>query len=229
MRLSASRLPVALLAYLVLSTAELTAQQVTVSTPYHSLSDSYYENMGTSWGLSGPNWSFRFGGSPTQAAPQFGGFDPNAGANFGLQRQSGGNRGFFNGNWSSGYRQSFVSQTPSVTLTNGVPGFIADASQSPFVISYVPIVGFPPPGGYPRYAVLLGDGPLRGERAIGAVSARSDLLAQPAGELGGERLADGHPGGLRGGARTGIMALVPDIYTASRGRLSQKAPEALRV
>ncbi len=149
MRRSAFGLALGLLACLAFSAADLTAQQVTVSTPYHSLGDSFYENFGTSWGLSGPNWFFRFGGSPTQAAPGFGGFDPSAGANFGFARQGGPISGFFNGNWSSGYRQSFVSQVPSITLTNGVPGFIADASQSPFVIGFVPVVGFPPPGGYP--------------------------------------------------------------------------------
>ena len=147
MRLFAFGLPFAVVVFLVFSTADVTAQQVTVSTPYHSLSDSFYENMGTSWGLSGPNWSFRFGGSPTQAAPQFGGFDPNTGANVGFYRRSGGIGGFFNGNWSSGYRQSFVSQVPSVTVQNGVPGFIADTSQSPFVVGFVPVVGFPPPAG----------------------------------------------------------------------------------
>jgi hypothetical protein len=148
MQRSAFGLALGLLACLVVSTAELVAQQVTVSTPYQALGDSFYENFGTSWGLSGPNWSFRSGGSPMQAAPQFGGFDPNAGANFGFARQGGPINGWFNGNWSSGYRQSFVSQVPSVTLTNGVPGFIADTSQSPFVVSFVPIVGFAPPGGF---------------------------------------------------------------------------------
>ena len=146
MRLSAFGRLLALLGFLLFSAGEVAAQQVTVSTPHHSLSDSFYENMGTSWGLSGPNWFFRFGGSPTQAAPQFGGFDHNTGANFGFARQGGPISGWFNGNFSSGYRQSFVSQVPSVTLTNGVPGFIADASQSPFVVSYVPIVGLAPPG-----------------------------------------------------------------------------------
>ena len=73
-------------------------QQVTVSTPYQSTGDSFFENMGTSWGLNGPNWSFSFGGSPMQAAPQFGGFDPSAGANFGFAGGSGGVGGFFGGN-----------------------------------------------------------------------------------------------------------------------------------
>jgi len=124
-------------------------QQATVSTPYQSTGDSFFENMGTSWGLSGPNWSFSFGGSPMQAAPQFGGFDPSGGANFGFGGRSGGVGGFFNGNWSQGSRRSFTSQTPSVTLQNGMPGGIFDTSQSPFVMGYVPVVG-----GFPTVGAL---------------------------------------------------------------------------
>ncbi|HUT94624.1 MAG TPA: hypothetical protein VMY37_34530 [Thermoguttaceae bacterium] len=146
-------LPLGALACWLVLAAEVPAQQVTVSTPYHSISEGFFENMGTSWGLGGRNWFFSFGGSPTQAAPQFGGFDPSAGANFGFSRRSGGINGWFNGNWSQGCRRSFVSQTPSITLTNGYPGYMADASVTPFVVSYVPVVGgFPrvgPPGPVP--------------------------------------------------------------------------------
>ena len=146
-------LPLGALACWLFLAAGVPAQQVTVSTPYHSISEGFFENIGTSWGLSGPNWFFSFGGSPTQAAPQLGGFDPSAGANFGFSRRGGGINGWFNGNWSQGSRRSFVSQTPSITLTNGYPGYVADASVTPFVVSYVPVVGsFPrvgPPGPVP--------------------------------------------------------------------------------
>jgi hypothetical protein len=120
-------------------------QQVTVGTPYHALSDSFFENMGTSWGLRGPNWNLSVFGSPFQAAPQFGGFDPSAGANFGAGFQNNGMSGAFSANWSQGYRQSYVSQTPVLTLQNGYPGAFYDTSTSPFVISNIPVVG-----GYPR-------------------------------------------------------------------------------
>ena len=141
-------LPRALLG-LLLFAFPASSQQVTVSTPYQSLNDSFFENMGTSWGLSGPNWNFSFGGSPMQAAPHFGGFDPSAGANFGFGGGSGGVGGYFGGTWSQGNRRSFTSQTPSVTLQNGMPGGIFDTSQSPFVISYVPVVG-----GFPTVGAL---------------------------------------------------------------------------
>jgi hypothetical protein len=120
---------------------ELRAQQATVSTPYHSVTDSYFENFGTSWGLRGKNWFFSFGGTPTQAAPGFGGFDPSAGANLGFGFRHGGVNGYFNANWAQGCRRSFVSQTPSVTVQNGLPGFVSDTSQSPFVIGQIPVVG----------------------------------------------------------------------------------------
>jgi len=142
-------LPIAVLACLMFLATDGLTQQVTVSTPFQSLSDSFFENMGTSWGLSGRNWHASFGGSPIQAAPSFGGFDPNAGANLGFNWRSGGAGGFFNGNFSQGNRRSFVTQVPSVTLQNGVPGYISDSSYTPFVMSYVPVVGgFPMVGTY---------------------------------------------------------------------------------
>lgn len=142
--------------------ADAPAQQATVSTPYNSISEGFFENTGVSWGLGGRNWSFSFGGSPNQAAPQFGGFDPSAGANFGF----GGPRGWFNANWSQGFRQSFVGQTPSVTVTNGYPGFVADASLSPFVTSFVPVVGaFPQIG--PAWAMPPAMAPAPGASGVG--------------------------------------------------------------
>jgi hypothetical protein len=133
----------------LLLAADASAQQATISTPFHSVNEGFFEHMGTSWGLSGPNWYFSFGGSPTQAAPQFGGFDPTAGANSGFSRRSGGINGYFAGNFSQGNRRSMVSQVPSVTVTNGVPGYVGDTSVSPFVIGYVPIVGSFPRVGFP--------------------------------------------------------------------------------
>ncbi len=124
------------------------AQQVTVSTPYTSVNDSFFEHMGTSWGAQGKNWFFQFGpsGNPNSAAPQFGLFDPSAGANLGF----GWNGGGFLGNFSQGSRRSFTSVTPSVTVPNGGTGMIMDTSVSPFVMGYIPVVGgfpivVPPP------------------------------------------------------------------------------------
>ncbi len=130
---------------LLLTAAHSSAQQVTVGTPFHQLNDGFYENMGTSWSLNGKGWNFRYG-SPNNASPQFGGFQPGAGLNFGFGRMVGGVSGQFNANFSQGYRQSLVSQTPMLTLQNGATGYVADRSLSPFVIGYIPVLG-----GYPMF------------------------------------------------------------------------------
>jgi hypothetical protein len=102
------------------------AQQVTVGSPFHAINDSFFEQMGFGFGL---------------AVPQFGGFGPGAGMSGGAQAW--GRRGNASLFWQfgQGSRRSFVSQTPSITLTNGQPGSISDISQSPFVVGVVPIVG----------------------------------------------------------------------------------------
>jgi hypothetical protein len=99
--------------------------------------------MGTHWGFNWGGVHFSFGG-PNMAIPQFGGFDPSAGITGGWATQSGNFNGFFNFAAGQGYRQSFVSQVPSVTLMNGQTGYISDTSISPFVMGFVPVVG-----GYP--------------------------------------------------------------------------------
>ncbi len=137
---------------LLLGLHQAPAQQVTIGTPYNNLSDGFYENFGTSWGLSGKNFFFRQGGSPTSASPQFGGFDPSSGLSGGWANNGGKLNGFFNFNYSQGYRQNFTSQTPMVTMMNGQTAYFSDTSQSPFVIGQIPVVGgFPVLNyGYPR-------------------------------------------------------------------------------
>ncbi|MHC4177390.1 MAG: hypothetical protein ACYSWU_07780 [Planctomycetota bacterium] len=149
---------------------------------------------------------FRQGGFGL-AVPQFGGFAPGAGMTSGFQvRGRRGNASFF---WeaSQGSRQSLVSQTPSVTLTNGYPGSISDTSQSPFVVGVIPVVGgfvrgFPigyapqytmgypiPPMGRQYQMAPRGDSPVRAMlRQIAAES------AQKGGDGGNDWLA-GLPGG----------------------------------
>ncbi|MBX3414985.1 MAG: hypothetical protein KF708_20035 [Pirellulales bacterium] len=74
------------------------------------------------------------------AVPQFGGFDPAAGASLGFAILSDLEAYFFI-NAAQGDRRSNVLQAPKVTLFNGQQAFVADTSQSPFVISVVPVVG----------------------------------------------------------------------------------------
>ncbi len=117
------------------------AQQVNLSGPLNNVGHGFYENIGTHWGLSGPGWFFNFGGAGPGPAPAFGGFDPNAGANFGAGFRAGNTSGFFNLNAGQGANSTFVSQTPNVTIPNGGNGFFFDGSFRPFVTSVIPVVG----------------------------------------------------------------------------------------
>ncbi len=74
------------------------------------------------------------------AVPQFGGFDAAAGAQMGFAILSD-IEAFFFINAAQGDRRSNVLQAPKVTLFNGQQAFVSDTSQSPFVISVIPVVG----------------------------------------------------------------------------------------
>ncbi|MGQ9575911.1 MAG: hypothetical protein ACUVUC_11380 [Thermoguttaceae bacterium] len=73
------------------------------------------------------------------ATPQFGGFDPTAGVETGFAILSD-IEAFFFINAAQGDRRSNVLQAPKVTLFNGQMAFVSDTSQSPFVISVIPVV-----------------------------------------------------------------------------------------
>jgi general secretion pathway protein D len=79
-------------------------------------------------------------GSFPLAVPQFGGFQPGAGAQLGFAILSD-IEAFFFIEAAQGDRRSNVLQAPKVTLFNGQTAFISDTSQSPFVISVIPVVG----------------------------------------------------------------------------------------
>src|SRR4030095_13289336 len=89
------------------------AQQANVSTPFNTTRSSLYEQIGFSWGLRGNGWFANFPGPPP--APPFGGFDPNANANFGFA----GPNGFLNFTAGQGANTTFTSQAPSVTGIDG--------------------------------------------------------------------------------------------------------------
>ncbi len=74
------------------------------------------------------------------AVPQFGGFDATAGASLGFAILSDIEAYFFI-NAAQGDRRTNVLQAPKVTLFNGQQAFVSDTSQSPFVISVIPVVG----------------------------------------------------------------------------------------
>jgi general secretion pathway protein D len=74
------------------------------------------------------------------AVPQFGGFDATAGAQLGFAILSDIEAYFFI-NAAQGDKRSNVLQAPKVTLFNGQQAMVSDTSQSPFVISVIPVVG----------------------------------------------------------------------------------------
>lgn len=79
-------------------------------------------------------------GSFDLAVPQFGGYQPGAGAQVGFAILSDLEAYFFI-EASQGDRRSNVLQAPKVTLFNGQQATVSDTSQSPFVISVIPVVG----------------------------------------------------------------------------------------
>lgn len=128
---------------IVVASSVASAQMVTTGTPFNRVSDSFHENIGTSWSLQGKNWSMSFGGN--NALPGQAPFGNPGGAGGGIQGGVGfGGNGFTGNIWGrmeQGSSRSLVSQTPSVTTFNGVPGMMSDTQQTPFVISNTPVVG----------------------------------------------------------------------------------------
>jgi hypothetical protein len=136
---------------LALVAATARCQQVTVETPLIGIQDSYYEQFNVGWGFNwrGPNGLgfVQFGGPPP-ALPPFGGFNPNAGAHFGIARQWGNGSFSFNLSAAQGYSSSMTMNAPHVTMMNGVPGFVQDVTVRPFVTGLIPVVGGYPAWGY---------------------------------------------------------------------------------
>ena len=79
-------------------------------------------------------------GSFSAATPPFGPFDANSAANFGFAILSD-IEAFFLLQAAQADRRSNVLQAPKVTLFNGQSATVSDTSQSPFVISVIPVVG----------------------------------------------------------------------------------------
>jgi len=79
-------------------------------------------------------------GSFDLAVPQFGGFDATAGAQLGFAILSE-IEAFFFINAAQGDKRSNIMQAPKVTLFNGQQASVMDQSQSPFVMSVIPVVG----------------------------------------------------------------------------------------
>jgi hypothetical protein len=125
---------------LCVAVREACAQQVTVSAPFHTLGDSFSERIGINWGFTTRGLSFQFG-SPNMAAPPSGQPDITGALRTSFTFGRPGNGGFVNFSAGQGFRQTFTTQAPKVTVMNGQTGFVSDISLSPFVIGYIPVVG----------------------------------------------------------------------------------------
>jgi hypothetical protein len=119
------------------------AQYSAVTSPFNSTSSSYFEQFGVGFGVRTRNFFFEQNSLPL-AVPPFGGFTPSAGVNVGIPLAGDGVSGFINIAASQGSRTSMVSQAPSITLANGVPGGFFDTSQTPFVVGVIPVVNDAP-------------------------------------------------------------------------------------
>jgi hypothetical protein len=129
----------------ILAAVPAHSQQVTVGTPFRTQQDHFFENSSINWNGNYRGFNFSFG-APNLATPQFGLPQTTAGlsTNFSILGKNG--QINFGLNFGQGYTQSSTSQVPSVTIMNGQTGYISDTSQTPFVISVVPVVGAFPTG-----------------------------------------------------------------------------------
>jgi hypothetical protein len=121
---------------------------VTIHSPFHTAQDSFFEQSQINWSGNWRGATFSFGGGAL-AVPQFGTPDKSAGLSTAFAINNKDLQLNFSFNYGAGYRQSLVTQNPSVTIMNGQQGFFSDTSQTPFVVSVVPVVGAfpaaPPP------------------------------------------------------------------------------------
>jgi hypothetical protein len=116
------------------------AQQVTMGTPFNQVGSSFFEHNGVSFSGNWRGINFNVGGAGL-SNPAFGGFDPSAGAHTGFAISGPQGQLNFGLDFAQGSRSSIISQTPMVTIMNGQSGLFMDASQTPFVISAIPVVG----------------------------------------------------------------------------------------
>jgi hypothetical protein len=189
MRIRHTTLAAGILAALLL-VAVANAQQVTVGTPFHQMHDGFFENSQINWSGNYRGVNFSFGGGAL-AVPQYGGYTPNAGlgVNYGIAGKDG--RINFSGNFGQGYNQSLTTQTPSVTLMNGQTGYVSDTSQTPFVVSVIPVVGAFPVSPQ-QLREMSGIGPNQMDPRLHAMmQARADAQVQAAAQAAGQAQAGG--------------------------------------
>lgn len=115
-------------------------QQMSIGSPFHTVREGFFEQVGVQWGVQGRNWAVQFGGADL-AQPTLGGLPPGAGIQGGFQFGGPGWNGQVQFSAGQGAIRTVISGTPSVTVMNGTTGYVADSSLSPFVIGLIPVVG----------------------------------------------------------------------------------------
>ena len=175
---------IAAIGLLIVCGDRATAQQAAVGHSFNSAGNSFYEGFGVGFGLSGPGWFFNSGGGAGNGAPpQFGGFDPNAQATFGVGLHGHGINGFLNFSAGQGSNSTFSEVSPSVMVMNGGFGFINDFSTRPFVTGVVPVVGdFGTSPVQAKLAQLRAEGKSLAEEAAAAVAESQRADVRPAGD-----------------------------------------------
>jgi general secretion pathway protein D len=83
---------------------------------------------------------FRQGSFQGAVPPPFSGFDPNSAATFGFAILSD-IEAFFLIEAAQGDSRTNILNAPKITLFNGQQAFVADATQRPFVVGVIPVVG----------------------------------------------------------------------------------------
>jgi hypothetical protein len=117
------------------------AQQVTVTAPATSISSDYSEHFRFGFGINHKNFSLNFGG-PGRAPFGGGGFGtPLEGLSFGLPLGGGSVNGNLSIEAAQGFSRSMTTTAPTMTLTNGVPGFMFSGTVEPFITGLFPVVG----------------------------------------------------------------------------------------
>ena len=161
------------------------------------------------------------------AVPQFGGPDPGAGlsTNFAFAGKDG--QINFSAHLLSGYRQSLVTQEPSVTIMNGQTGFVSDTSQTPFVISVIPVVGaFPvaPQAPQPPLPMIAPDDLGVDPRIAAVAQERADAKDQAAAQAAAAAQAGGPVRPLPNNQRPNSLA--PRRTTAPAAEAAARDPRA---
>ena len=138
-----------LMAAVLTSSSQVSAQQIILTSPHGQFAEHWYENLGSSFHLerSFPRggWFFNWG---APVFPPFGGYDGRD-ARFGVAVRQGNFRGRLNFWANQGVHRSMMMESPYITVPNGGYGAIQAGTWRPFVMGWAPVLGSRPQWHYP--------------------------------------------------------------------------------